>query len=184
MQEGRTDDARREFNQAVEILLNAPDNTPERARIERRLEELIEAIYRYDLDQVSPAEPDDKVSYDKAPLDGILEMTFPVDPSLRSKVKEQIQATASQLPLEESDAVVGAINFFSDRARQEDCRRGTAAVGPLQAHDRARSGRGRPSPGVDLPGAGRIRVPAARAVEQGRAWGCGSSRNSGARNTG
>jgi len=113
VQEGRTDDARREFNQAVEILLNAPDNTPEHARIERRLEDLIETIYRYDLDQVSPAEPDDKVSYDKAPLDGILEMTFPVDPSMRSKILEQIQATTSQLPLEESDAVVGAINFFS-----------------------------------------------------------------------
>lgn len=113
LQEGRTDDAVREFNQAVEILLNAPDSTPDRARIERRLEDLIETIYRYDLDQVSTAEPDDKVSYDKAPLDGILEMTFPVDPSLRSKIMEQIHATTSQLPLEESDAVVGAINFFS-----------------------------------------------------------------------
>jgi membrane-bound lytic murein transglycosylase D len=114
LQEGRKDDARREFNQAVEVLLNAPDNAPDRARIERRLEDLIETIYRYDLDQVSAAEPDDnKVSYDKAPLDGILEMTFPVDPSLRNKVKEQVDATVSQLPLEHSDAVVGAINFFS-----------------------------------------------------------------------
>jgi hypothetical protein len=114
LQEGRTDDARREFNQALEVLLNAPDNAPDRARIEQRLEDLIETIYRYDLDQVSAAEPDDnKVSYDKAPLDGILEMTFPVDPSLRNKVKAQVDATVSQLPLEESDAVVGAINFFS-----------------------------------------------------------------------
>ena len=113
LQEGRFEDARREFNQAVEILLNAPDSTPDRGRIERRIEDLVETVYRYDLDQVSAAEPDDKVSYDKAPLDGILEMTFPVDPSLRNKIKEQIDATTSQLPLEESDAVVGAINFFS-----------------------------------------------------------------------
>jgi membrane-bound lytic murein transglycosylase D len=36
-----------------------------------------------------------------------------VDPALRNKVSEQIRATVSQLPLEESDAVIGAIHFFS-----------------------------------------------------------------------
>jgi membrane-bound lytic murein transglycosylase D len=40
-------------------------------------------------------------------------MTFPIDPSLRNKVQEQIRVTASQLPLEENDAVVSYINFFS-----------------------------------------------------------------------
>ncbi len=74
---------------------------------------MVEAIYNYDLDELGGGETDEQVSYDKAPLDGILEMTFPVDPSLRTKVSEQIRATTSQLPLEESDAVVGAINFFS-----------------------------------------------------------------------
>ncbi len=113
LQEGRKDDARREFNQAVEVLLNAPDNAPDRARIERRIEDLVENIYRYDVDQATSADPDDKVSYDKAPLDGILEMTFPVDPSLRNKIQAQINATTSQLPLDQSDSVVGAINFFS-----------------------------------------------------------------------
>jgi membrane-bound lytic murein transglycosylase D len=112
-QQGRLNDARAEFNRAIEILLTAPDNLPERVRVERRLDELVEAIYRYDIDQLGAGEPEDRVSYDQAPLDGILEMTFPVDPGLRSKVREQIQATVSQLPLEESDAVVGAINFFS-----------------------------------------------------------------------
>lgn len=112
-QGGGFDEARSEFNQAVEILLTAPENLTDRPRLERRLEEMVEDIYRYDLDQLGAGETEDQVSYDKAPLDGILEMTFPVDPSLRSKVSEQIQATASQLPLEESDAVVGAINFFS-----------------------------------------------------------------------
>jgi membrane-bound lytic murein transglycosylase D len=112
-QEGRVDDARRDFNRAIETLLGSPENLPERARLERRLEELTEAIYRYDVDQQSAGDSEDRVSYDKSPLDDILEMTFPIDPSLRSKVSEQIQATVSQLPLEESDAVIGEINFFS-----------------------------------------------------------------------
>ncbi|HWZ31629.1 MAG TPA: lytic transglycosylase domain-containing protein [Bryobacteraceae bacterium] len=110
-QSGQIAEARREFNRALEVLLTAPENTPDRSRIEHRLEDMVDAIYRYDVEP-SGAE-DDKPAYDKAPRDGILEMTFPVDPSLRSKIKEQIHATTSQLPLEESDAVLGAINFFS-----------------------------------------------------------------------
>ena len=111
--EGRTADARKEFNRAIETLLNAPDTVADRARLEKRLDELIQTIYRYDVDQLGSGEPDDKVSYDKPPMEGILEMTFPVDPTLRNKVREQIRATVSQLPLEESDAVIGAIHFFS-----------------------------------------------------------------------
>ena len=45
-------------------------------------------------------------------------MTFPVDPKLKDKVKEQVQATASQLPLSFNDAVLGYINYFSGRGRK------------------------------------------------------------------
>jgi membrane-bound lytic murein transglycosylase D len=118
-QEGRLLDARLEFNRAIETLLTAPENLGERARLERRLEELVETIYRYDIDQQGASEPNEKVDYDQSPKDSLLGMTFPVDPGLRNKVREQIEATASQLPLEESDAVVGAINFFStDRGKK------------------------------------------------------------------
>jgi len=110
-QKGQIAEARREFNRALEVLLAAPENIPDRSRVERRLEDMVDSIYRYDADPSGSG--DDQVSFDKAPRDSILELTFPVDPSLRSKIKEQIRATTSQLPLEESDAVTGAIHFFS-----------------------------------------------------------------------
>jgi membrane-bound lytic murein transglycosylase D len=113
LEEGRSADARREFNRAIEVLLAAPENAGDRTQIERRLEELTDNIYKYDVDQQNPGDSGDKVSYEKRPLDEILESTFPVEPSLRGRVKEQIQATASQLPLEETDAVISFINFFS-----------------------------------------------------------------------
>jgi membrane-bound lytic murein transglycosylase D len=117
IQDGRTDDARREFNRAVEILMSAPDDIAERPRMEQRLEEMVDSIYRYDAGDLGAgrgSEPDpDQPKYDKRPIDEILELTFPVDPALRNKVREQIQATQSQLPLQESDAVVSFINFFS-----------------------------------------------------------------------
>ena len=60
-----------------------------------------------------------EVVYDKSPLDSILDMTFPTDPNLRPKVKEEIEATVSQLPLQENDAVLSYVHYFStDRGRK------------------------------------------------------------------
>lgn len=98
--------------------MSAPENLPDRARVERRLDDLIEAIYRYDADQSAQGDTDDKVVYDKPPMDGILDLTFPanpfpVNPGMRDKVQDLIHSTASQLPLEEQDSVISWVNFFS-----------------------------------------------------------------------
>lgn len=117
LEAGRTDDARVHFDKAIEALLSAPDNLPDRSKVERRLEELAEAIYRYDADQSGV--DSDKVVYDKRPMDDMVEMTFSADPGSRSKLSDLIRSTASQLPLEQQDVVVGAVNFFSsERGRK------------------------------------------------------------------
>src|SRR5579883_244967 len=117
LQEGRIEDARRQFNRAIEMLMAAPDDISGRSRVEQRLEEMADAIYRYDSGELGAGQTSDPDSeqpkYDKRPIDEILELTFPTDLTLRNKVNEQIQATRSQLPLQESDAVVSFINFFS-----------------------------------------------------------------------
>jgi membrane-bound lytic murein transglycosylase D len=119
LEAGRAADARLEFDRAIEALLSAPETLPERSRVERRLEELIEAIYRYDADQASSG-ASDKVTYDPRPMDGMVELTFTgADPGTRSKVKDLIHSTASQLPLQQHDTVIGAVNFFtSERGKK------------------------------------------------------------------
>jgi membrane-bound lytic murein transglycosylase D len=114
LEAGRTGDARIDFDRAVEALMSAPENLPDRSRVERRLEELIEAIYRYDAD-LATAGDSDKVVYDKRPMDGMVELTFSPtsDPGTRSKVMDMIRSTTSQLPLQQHDTVIGAVNFFS-----------------------------------------------------------------------
>ena len=112
-QEGRTADSRADFDRVLDVLLTAPENLPDRARLERHIDELIERIYRYDVDQAASSENDEEVRFEKSPIDEILQMTFPIDPSSRHKIQEQIGMTASQLPLEQNDAVVSYINYFS-----------------------------------------------------------------------
>ena len=125
--------ARREFDAAIDTLLSAPENIPDRQRLERRLDQMAETIYRYDLEGLGSGATQPEVVYDKTPLDEILQLTFPTDPNLRPKVKEEIAATVSQLPLEANDAVLSYIHYFStDRGHK-------TLVGGLRRAGRYRS---------------------------------------------
>lgn len=110
LEAGRAEDARTQFDKAIEALLSAPDNLPDRSKVERRLEDLVEAIYRYDADQTGDS---DKVVYDKRPMDDMVEMIFSPDAGSRGKLADLIKSTSSQLPLQQHDVVLGAVNFFS-----------------------------------------------------------------------
>ena len=114
-----TQKARREFDTAIDLMLEASENTPsERQAFEARLDEMVDSVHRYDLAGLGAGVDVDEARFEKAPLEDLLQMTFPVDPKLKDKVKEQVQATASQLPLSVNDAVLGYINYFSGRGRR------------------------------------------------------------------
>ena len=78
---GDADGARKEFDAAIDILLAAPADLPDRQKIEKRLEELTAVIFRYDVNGLGLADLSQQPTYDKAPLEDILEITFSVDPS-------------------------------------------------------------------------------------------------------
>jgi hypothetical protein len=99
-QQNDREGARREFDLAVDTLLSTPEGLPGRQRLERKLDQLVESIYRYDMEGLGSGQAQPGVVYDKPPFDGILEMTFPTDPNLKPKVKEELAATVSQWPLE------------------------------------------------------------------------------------
>src|SRR3954447_7594856 len=108
--------ARRSFDSAVDLMLEASDENPaDRQDYQRRLEEMTEAIHRLDLAGMGSAATVEQGRFEKAPLEDILEMTFPVDPKLKDRVREQLSATVSQLPLMINDTVLGYINYFSRR---------------------------------------------------------------------
>src|SRR6266567_4149027 len=112
-QQGDIAGARREFDAAVDMLLSTPESVPDRQRLERKLDQIVDTIYRYDLEGLGAGDTQKAIVYDKSTLDDILQMTFPTDPNLRPKVKEEISATVSQLPLEENDTVLSYIHYFS-----------------------------------------------------------------------
>jgi membrane-bound lytic murein transglycosylase D len=125
--------ARREFDAAIDLMIEASDKDPgDRLEFGRRLDEMVDTIHRFDLAGLGASDNTEEATFDKAPLEDILQMTFPVDPRLKDRVREQVAATVSQLPLTVNDAVLGYINYFSNHGHR-------TIVNALQ-----RSGRYRP----------------------------------------
>jgi membrane-bound lytic murein transglycosylase D len=118
LQEGRKEEARREFDAAIEVLLALAEETPDRAAAERKAEELIRLIHRYDVESLDSGASEGPV-FVQSPLPAMLDMTFPIDPNMKGKVVAQLAATSSQLPLVVNDAVLSYMNFFtSERGRR------------------------------------------------------------------
>jgi len=116
-QQGKKEQARREFDQAIDLLLAATEKAPDRARLEKKLEDLIDRIYRFDL-EMGAGELEQTV-FEKSPLDEIREISLPADPQLKTKVTEDLKLSQSQLPLVLNDAVLSFINYFtSERGRR------------------------------------------------------------------
>src|SRR5277367_6551175 len=110
--------ARGEFDSAIDLMLRASDNPTDRVLYESKLEQMVDTIHRFDLAGLGAGMTTDDTQFEKAPLDDIVQMTFPVDPKIKGKVLEELKATSSQLPLAVNDAVLGYINYFSGRGRK------------------------------------------------------------------
>ena len=112
------DRARTEFDAAIDAMLMASDNPTDRRLFESKLEEMVDTIHRDDLTGMGAATVEEVPGFDKAPLDDIVTMTFPVDPKIKDKVQTELKNTASALPLVVNDVVLGYINYFNNRGRK------------------------------------------------------------------
>ena len=130
--------ARREFDAAMDVLLSAPENTARSRRAWRRRTgsawptPSTITIWRA---WVPGRQINSEVVYDKSPLDRTFWiMTFPTDPNLRPKVKEEIEATVSQLPLAGERRGAELHPLLLNRSRPQGAGRRPAPVRPLPAH--------------------------------------------------
>lgn len=112
---GNLPEARIQFDRTMDLYMKAFQRTKDRTRLQPRFDEMVDSIYRLELTGMEAAIPAQEPRFEKSPLEDILPLTFPVDPKLKSKVKAELQATVSQLPLTTNDAVLGFIQYFAGR---------------------------------------------------------------------
>lgn len=111
IQEGKKEEARRAFDEAVDTLLAIPEQDGGREQIERRMEELIRRIHGYDLEELGAGRAPELPFMPRSPLEEILSLSFPAGG--RSSAAGQVQPGASQLPLTVNEAVVNYIGYFT-----------------------------------------------------------------------
>src|SRR5438874_722686 len=81
------ENARKQFDQAVDLMMQASENKPnDHQEFQRRFEQMVDSIHRYDMAGLGAAETVEDARYEKVPFEDILQMTFPVDPKLRDRV--------------------------------------------------------------------------------------------------
>ena len=111
-QAGHLDAARRDFDDAVDWLLESgydPNSDPKLSELFHRVTDTIyteelQAFQAGDGFQEAPAVP--------AAIDEVAEMTFPVDPRLKARAEEAAKNTSHDLPLTVNDEVLSFLNFF------------------------------------------------------------------------
>jgi len=116
--QGRTGEARVEFDRATDILLSSRWTLRDDPRLLHGLDALVERIHRWEVDAAqeglalaSPpgnGEPADV----PAPMEEIPPLTFPVDPALRAQLEQELRGLAHDLPIELTPRVLSAVNFF------------------------------------------------------------------------
>ncbi len=116
-QNNNLDAARQHFDAAIDLMLQASEHPSDRQLYETKLDHMVDSIHRLDLAGLGAAASDQQPQFEKAPLEPILTMTFPVDPTIKNKVTDELRSTSSQLPLVVNDTVLSYIHYFSGRGR-------------------------------------------------------------------
>jgi membrane-bound lytic murein transglycosylase D len=132
-QAGNVTEARKLFDEALDLVLNSKADPVDRAHFDKRFEELVAKIHRLDVAGLGAGAAEDETSFDKAPIDDILSLTFPIDPKIKPMVRDEVAATVSQLPLEATDAVLSFINYFSGERGRGTIRAGLRRAGKYKS---------------------------------------------------
>lgn len=132
-QAGNIVEARKLFDEALDLVLNSKADPVDRAHFDKRFEELVAKIHRLDVAGLGAGASADETNFDKAPIDDILSLTFPIDPKIKPMVRDEVAATVSQLPLEATDAVLSFINYFSGERGRGTIRAGLRRSGKYKS---------------------------------------------------
>ena len=109
---GHLDAARRDFNDAVDWLLQSgydPNSDPQLSEIFHRV---VDTVYTYELQAFRAGDGFQETPAVPAAIDEVAEMTFPVDPRLKDRAEQAARNISHDLPLTVNDEVLSFLNFF------------------------------------------------------------------------
>lgn len=110
---GHLEAAWREFDRAVDTLLESGYNLRANDQLAAAFGRLVDTIYERELEAVrNGSSLEAAVAEVPAPIDDIAPLTFPLDPKLRALVEQELRTVASDLPLVMHERVLSVLNYF------------------------------------------------------------------------
>jgi membrane-bound lytic murein transglycosylase D len=113
---GQIEDAKQNFDNALNALLSSDFDVRSDDRLQKEFDRVVEGV-----DQLYPggpsAEADAQQKAEPAPIDETNGITPAADASIKAKAEAEIKNTHSDLPLMMTDQVAGYISYFSGRGR-------------------------------------------------------------------
>ena len=114
-QSGNGDEARKNFDHAVDLLLQSGADIKNSPALSAELDRVVDSINTLQLDALRQGTP--LTPKDDTPVDVANDVTFPVDPNVKAQAIAELRTTQSDLPLVINDYVASYINFFSTNGR-------------------------------------------------------------------
>jgi membrane-bound lytic murein transglycosylase D len=111
-QAGQLEKARREFDRAVDWLMESGIDLQSDPRLEALFDRLVETVHANEAAAFGEGEGMGEQRAEPAPIDEIAEMSFPVDPKLKERIAGDLGTIAHDLPLVVNDPVLSYLNFF------------------------------------------------------------------------
>jgi membrane-bound lytic murein transglycosylase D len=115
---GHLETAKADFDRAVDILMQGSVDIKSDDRLQREFDKIVEGVHTLEMAALKVGDGFSEQKAEPAPIDEANEVTFPVDPAQKARAEQELQKTASDLPLVLNDYVAGYINFFSTRGHK------------------------------------------------------------------
>jgi len=137
---GHLEQARAEFDRAVEVLLESPYGARTDARLREHFDRLVDRINAHEVTALAQGDGFVEKKYEPASIDELLKIaTFPkaaADAATEKAVKDDLAATEHDIPIPQNDRVLAYVELFQGRLRDyihESLTRGTKYLPMIQA---------------------------------------------------
>jgi membrane-bound lytic murein transglycosylase D len=117
---GNTDDAKQEFDNALNTLLDSNFDVRSDARLQNEFDHIVNGVnelYPGGTAEAEAAQQEQQQKSEPAPIDLTNDQTPSADAKTLAKAEAEIKHTRSDLPLMMTDQVAGYISYFSGRGR-------------------------------------------------------------------
>ena len=141
---GHLEQARVEFDRAVDVLLESPYGARGDGRLREHFDRMVDRINAYEVEALEQGDGFAEKKYEPASIDELLKIaTFPkpdADASTTEAVKADLEATEHDVPIPQNGRVLSYVELFQGRLRdyiQESLTRGTKYLPMIQTVFRA-----------------------------------------------